>query len=323
LTTNLEDLKEFAQWLRLNGMKNMISLEINDLAKSKELDLSGSKELEELPEILNRMFLLEKINLKDCIKFEYLPEVSSLNNLKYINLSNTAISQLPKNLYKNIELKELDLSSSNISSICDDLMNSNSIETIDLTDCRYLEYLPENIFELKSLKNLKLTSCRKIEYLPMDLVKSQTLTSLYIGYCPNISNINDIVKNLENIEVLDISNTKIKKIIFEHNKLKKLRVLYLENSEYIDKLPEEFSNLDNLEQLTIRNSLGIIRLNDNFGELKSLKGLYLKGCKNLEFIPESILDIKSLEKVEVDKKIYEENKALLEHMKSYCEIIIA
>jgi leucine-rich repeat protein SHOC2 len=322
LTTNIEDLVKFASWLRLNGMKNRISLDINELSKLRSFNLSDSKELEELPEIFNNMYLLEEINLANCSKFKSLPTIDALQNLTNLNLSNTPISDLPHNLDKNISLKNLNLTGTKIQGLPENLQMSQSIEELDLTDCRQLIHLPSDISNMKLLNTLKLTNCRNLEDLPVSLLELIHLKHLYIGYCPNISNIEEILNNINSIEILDISNTRLEKFELNGENLQNLRVLYCENTSSISSLPSNFHTLESLEQLTIRNSTELFGFGGGFFALKNFKGLYISGCSNIE-ITDDLLDLGSLEKIEIDTDMYNDNKKLFDYMKdNYIEVVI-
>lgn len=109
-----------------------------------------------------------------------------------------------------------------------------------------------------------------------DLLEIKKITINRLGYGEKFQEINyDEIVYFENLEELNIFNCMINKKLMDNiATLKKLKILNIYNSDFIDYISEMFSSL-NLERLTISNCLGLCNIT-----LKDLKYLELKNIKN-------------------------------------------
>jgi internalin A len=97
---------------------------------------------------------------------------------------------------------------------------------------------------------------------------------------------------LENLEMLDLSNNRISNVPKEITRLKKLKTLILRNNR-IKNLPEEIADLENLTHLVLGgNQMSSLPL--RFSMLRNLKELHLSGNK-LSEIPECIFYLENLQ----------------------------
>ena len=164
----------------------------------------------------------------------------------------------------------------------------------------------------KSIKDdLEVQFNKPIEEIsPEELSKVKNITINRIGFGTKIqkTDYNEILY-FDNLEELNIFNCMINKILMSNiTKLKKLRILKIYNSDFVDFIDDMFINLP-LEKLTISNCLGLKN-----ATLKDLEYLELKNIdidfliKNVEILNISNIgtNIKMLNLVNVKKIIMSE-----------------
>ncbi len=137
--------------------------------------------------------------------------ITQLASLKKLLLERNMLKEIPKEIEKLKDLKELNL-------------NGNQLEA-----------LPEAIGSLTSLKCLLLNN-NKFKEFPKCVTK---LTNLkYLGLGMNmIADIPDTIGNLKNLEMLALNHNKISNLPKGLKKLKSLKLLYLQNNR-IETLPD-------------------------------------------------------------------------------------
>ncbi|XP_019053234.1 PREDICTED: TMV resistance protein N-like isoform X2 [Nelumbo nucifera] len=100
--------------------------------------------------------------------------------------------------------------------------------------------------------------------------------------------------NLQNLVVLDMQYSRIKKVWTETKLLEKLKVLNLSHSHDLIRTPN-FSGIPNLERLILEDCLNLVEVHDSIGALDRLIYLNLKDCSKLRSLPSSICKLRSLE----------------------------
>ncbi|MDD3818297.1 MAG: CotH kinase family protein [Actinomycetota bacterium] len=213
---------------------------------------------------------LEELYLREN-SIEDISPLSNLNNLEILDLRENAISNISplKNL---ISLKELNLRENNV---------------VDISA----------LAELKELEYLNIHSNREIESIApiADLTNLKTLIMRNV----NIRNEVELLKNLKNLERLNIRNcdipdisfiaglTKLKELDLRYNNdvvdisalsnLKELEYLDLYSNKYVESIAP-IADLANLKTLIIEN---LYRINDIelLGNLKNLQILDMHDCR--------------------------------------------
>jgi signal peptidase I len=161
--------------LNNNGLEE-ISPKINQLKNLKTLNISNNR-IAEIPDEIGEIYYLESINISHN-KLSVLPVAvlnmkflitlnlsynaistlykdNSLRKLECLNLSDNAISEIPKSFGLIKKLKTLDLSDNQIKVIPPEIMNLNKLEELKLEN-NQLTCLPAQIGKLNKLKLLKL-----------------------------------------------------------------------------------------------------------------------------------------------------------------------
>jgi Leucine-rich repeat (LRR) protein len=173
------------------GLIQDIELEIkNDLKLVNELDER------------TKVFIVEKkrvviLDLTSSNISEIPIEITKLKNLRELWLGNNNIADLPKELLNLKKLKKLILSGNDLKEIPDWVVDMEKIEGLYLSD-NPLSKLPEEIGLLKSLKELELNNCK-------------------------ISSLPDSFYDLGNLTILNLKDNKLKETPEGVQKLKKLK----------------------------------------------------------------------------------------------------
>lgn len=208
----------------------------------------------------------EPINWNERIK-EYLEETAAKSDYPKFELNFSSEpfryqDVLPIQLITYSNLKELELSNSNMPQLADFIGDFKDLESFRMIYLKKLEKIPASIGLLSKLKVLEI-------------------------YCIKIAQIPSAIKKLQNLEKLIIRSGEFKKIPAEINQLVNLRELSI-SSNNISTIPD-LSALVNLEKLTIELTQ-LTEFPNFILELPKLKELSIPKNK-ITNIPRKILDL--------------------------------
>ncbi|KAJ0641956.1 putative leucine-rich repeat domain superfamily [Helianthus annuus] len=212
------------------------------------LDIGGLN-LKKLPDYIitrhSSSSLLE-LNLEWNDIKEVASSIGNLQKLLSLNLSRCYnLKSLPGCIWSLQHLRTLDLSSTGIEELPEDLGQLECLEELYLTNTE-VKHLPSSICMLKHLKTLRLPVRKYLEKLPEDVGQLESLEILHLNFSVNLREIpNSICK------------------------LKCLKELDLEGCERLEKLPEELGNLKCLQYLNVRDT-GITQLPQSIYSVKGL-----------------------------------------------------
>ncbi|KAM5582387.1 hypothetical protein ABKV19_002681 [Rosa sericea] len=167
--------------LDLSGtaIKELPSSAIRYLINLEQLTLSGCKKLKHVPCNIFELQHLQLLDLSGCEKLVTFPTKSEMKSLKRLDLSGTAIKELPSSAIRY-------------------LIN---LEQLTLSGCKKLEHVPCNIFELQHLELLDLSGCEKLVTFPTKSEFSTESTSLedkhYAPLFVNLSSCYDLAEIVE------------------------------------------------------------------------------------------------------------------------------
>ncbi|XVF65340.1 hypothetical protein PTKIN_Ptkin09bG0240200 [Pterospermum kingtungense] len=99
--------------------------------------------------------------------------------------------------------------------------------------------------------------------------------------------------HLDNLAVLDMRFSNIKKVWKETKSLQKLKILDLSYSVYLGETPN-FAKLSSLERLELEGCTGLVEVDQSIGHLERLELLNLAKCNNIRELPGSICNLRSL-----------------------------
>ncbi len=288
-----------------------IPINIGNLKSLKTLDLMESSNLRSLPDTIGELKSLEKLIITG--KMRNLPEsIVRLKNFKVLNLFGTSnLTSLPKSLGNLESLESFGI-----------IGNSNC--SLDLRNIPIKE-LPRTIGKLKSLRRLDLSGCKSLEYIPEEIGELENLEILDLGEYDkdltsiakgafSISSWNEVRKlgrkaftlpenigNLINLRILNLSFWKNLKYLPDNlGILDALESLNMSFCDSIVELPRSICDLKSIKEINLKACISLKRLPKNIGNLKNtLTRLDLNGCKQLNSIPESIKYLDSLESIDI------------------------
>lgn len=266
----------------------------NEMPWVKDLQIAyGSKEISNI-EAISKLTNLEQLEIRNLASSKSQPlnlkPLSSLKNLRYLNLEATKISGIDF-LKPLIKVEILDLSSCAISSL-DFLKNYKSLKTLSLRGYQHsfknytallglsaLEEIDlysnkqatqENLQvlnRLQSLKKISLKGNRNISSL--DFVSNlKNLIVLDVDLCKSLSDISGLIA-CHSLEELKLSKSKVTDISVLKN-LKKLFILDISNTEITD-----FSALLGLDLMEVNLSNTSFSDLEIFKEASDLKIMFL------------------------------------------------
>ncbi|OXB20228.1 hypothetical protein B0A80_19210 [Flavobacterium tructae] len=249
ISDNLEDL--FLQDCEITSIKN-----ISVFKQLKKLDLSinplsnfeGIENLKNLQE-LN----LSATDVNSDSKFE---NIQDLQNLWSLSLDYTQVKSI-RGLEHAENLRKLNLRNTKIKGF-EDIEELENINHIDLSSCFDLDFNRLALDRMKNLEKLNLSSCIVKSF--EGLKKMTNLKQLLLHNASEIEKIKHL-DYLENLRVLDLSETEISKIEGLEG-LISLTMLNLASNKISE--IEGIKNLKNLEYIDLRNNKFSAIKEDNF-----------------------------------------------------------
>jgi hypothetical protein len=253
LTKNFEDLQEFNEYLDavICDIENHEECYKNDsVYKTLEKKIKQSEDNKKLlwlkqQHIPLTIFLLDLETLRfHSVGYSTLNR-NNLYTTGYIHSIQTNVVNL-NYLHLLTNLKELSLENVELISEGKTLLPQkmpHSLEQLTL-DNNDFQDIPDVIKYYNGLKKLTFSNQKELK---------------------NLNNIK-ILKNLENLATLEIDrNYSLKNIQSLH--LKNLKKLYITKNKFLEELPDDICDLENLDTLDIQNN-NIKNLPENFGDLK-------------------------------------------------------
>ena len=241
---------------------------LDQLINLEKTDLSGCFLENNSPEIY-RLRNLREIDLRDnCIT--ELPEDISHLNLQLLNVANNPLNELPASLRHSVNLKDLDISSTNIKEIPFQILCINSLEKLSAKNIA-LENLPENW-----------KKCINIRYL--DLSENPLL-----GLPSSVS-------QLHKIATFKLKSCCLREFPRVLLCLHSLQNLSLEDN-FLAELPNDFGTL-NMKSLNLRHNL-LRHLPDSINTQSALQNIDVSSNKFTEF-PSVIFKLSNIKYVALD-----------------------
>ncbi|CAN6855904.1 unnamed protein product, partial [Brassica oleracea] len=263
----------------------------------KEMDLSGSQNLIEMPD-LSKATNLEELELVDCHRLVKLPSsIPHRNKLMKLYLTNCRnLVTIPTGISLK-SLKDLNLNgcsrlrtfpqiSTNISNIC---INETSIEEI-----------PSNLlFEKLSYLSMKNLRSKKLweRVKPLTLLTamlSPSLMSLHLSDIPTLVELPCSFQNLHQLVKLEISNCVNMETLPTGINLKSLEYLNLSGCSRLRAFPDISTNI---QKLTLSKT-AIEEIPFWIETLSELRTLEMNGCNKLKSVSLNFCKLKHLRRVE-------------------------
>lgn len=246
---------------------------IGNLKLLEELNLSGNK-LKTIPKSISNLQKLKKLDVANN-NLKFLPvSFGNLNKLQKLNINNNEIKSLPE-LFGNLNsLEELNISKNKLKDLPESFGKLDSLKTINFYKNR-IKQLPDSLGNLKSIRILNLGK-NLLEEIPTSIGNLKTLMSLNIG-SNKLSTLPLSIGNLTSLERLDCRRNQLVKLPESICKQKKLKDLFLQNNK-ISALPSCIGRVRTLELISL-NENPIKHLPATITNLDSLKGLYIEGTQ--------------------------------------------
>ena len=263
----------------------------------------------------------------------YLESILSLSFLKYLDLSNNNLIDIPIKSDITTSLEYLDLSYNKLSKIPESINSYTSLKILNLKFNK-LKALPVSIGSLSNLENLNLRSNQikslpsnfgllttlkifdiqgnSLKQLPKSFSNLKNLRELQLGG-NNFIEIPESIKDLSSLTQLGLGRNKISSLPNWLDSLSSLRQLDLPDNQI-----KEISSLDSLpkslEILNLRNN-SLTSLSRSLNHLKKLKILNLS-WNNLKELPDWITSLSSLEELNLWANHLESIPNSIESLKS-------
>ncbi|XP_037493759.1 LOW QUALITY PROTEIN: disease resistance protein RPV1 [Jatropha curcas] len=239
------------------------------------LNLEDCESIRSLPSFL-QLENLEILNLRGCSKLEECPEIPC--NLRDLNLSKTAIKQLPSSIGHCSQLVALLLSGcTKLQKLPDCIGQLQSLEYIDFTDLKFSK-LPNNFGYLKSLKKLDVRGSG-IKTLPSSFNQLSRLKRLCFEGCKGLTVWSSSLSGLNDLRKLYLGNCGISEIPESIGSLVSLKELYLNGNDF-ESIPASIKQLSHLETLRLDDCKRLRYL----PELPGTRSFSASNCTSLEFV---------------------------------------
>ncbi|KAL6315391.1 hypothetical protein AAG906_000501 [Vitis piasezkii] len=251
--------------LNLDGCSNLKGFQIKDDMENLK-DLRNCKSLRSLSESICNLSSLETLILAGCSNLKGFLEIKDdMENLKRLDLGSTSIEELPSSIGRLKALQCLDLRNcKSLRSLSESICNLSSLETLIVRNCSNLkEELSSSIGHLKALQHLDLSYCESLRSLSESICNLSSLETLTLEKCSNLKGFPEIKDDMENLKMLDLSETGIEELPSSIGRLKALKHLNLKCCEELVSLPDSICNLSSLETLDVQKCPQLERVEVN------------------------------------------------------------
>jgi len=261
MSNDLEILKQLNEIIGNLG-ENRVKFEGERIV---ELNLANLQ-VTSLPEIIGDLDNLKIINIRESA-IETLPEsFGNLKNLTEIYALNSKLKILPESFGELRNLEYLELKYTQITSLPESFGKLQNLKKVEIS-CNPLTTLPESFGELRNLKKA-------------DLNNNQLIT------------LPESLSNLKKLERIDLKLNKLTFLPESIGYLESVIELHAENNQ-LTSLPNTIEGMKALEWLDLSNN-NLTSLPSSLKKLDNLKTISLNG-NNLDSIPEFLTELKSLQ----------------------------
>jgi small GTP-binding protein len=213
-----------------------------------------------------------------------------------LDLEGLSLTELPKEIYELSFLEILRLDVNPLEYLHEDIGNLKSLRHIDLGSVNFSE-LPLSFSNLKNLESLILSG-PKIKKFPEQLLSLPKLSEINLSFC-KISELPKELDLLEKVQVLWMLNNPIKSIDHLPNLLKNLFQLSVNGTDITDY--SFLKQLENIKNLSLGNML-LKKIPPQVFNLKTLQRLHIVSS-NIISLPQEIEKLEKLQNLVLYCKI--------------------
>ncbi|KAK2439565.1 disease resistance protein RPV1 [Trifolium repens] len=191
--------------LSLYNCQNLKSIppSIGSLSKLNKLSIMYCESLETFPSSIFKL-KLTKLDLHGCSMLKIFPEIlEPAENFVHINLTRTAIKELPSSLEYLVGLQTLCLKlCTELVSLPNSIVNLSHLSELDCSGCCSLTEIPNNIGGLSSLRKFSLQESNIVN-LPESIARLSSLKSLDLSDCKRLECIPQLPPSLNQLLAYD------------------------------------------------------------------------------------------------------------------------
>ncbi|GLJ29009.1 hypothetical protein SUGI_0572520 [Cryptomeria japonica] len=274
-------LLQSLEYLELEFCSGLSSLpsSFGDLKNLRHINLSNCRKLRRLPVSFKELTLLQYLSLDCCFNLTLESDIlENMTRLEYLKIQGCdQLEELPHHITNQASLTELTLSLNRLRELPVNIGQLSKLQNIWIASIS-LTGLPTSIGDMSSLTSLEIYNCRKLEYLPESLGGLNLLRNLRIDGL-GVKHLPKSVGQLINLQALHIRHCPIRELDLGAGLFTCLKGIYLESTEVSKISISEDSPLEWL-------SLGDNRhLKDIQVLPNTLESIVLRGCPKLDVIP--------------------------------------
>ncbi|XP_050383809.1 disease resistance protein RUN1-like [Argentina anserina] len=269
--------------INLASCENLV--QVPDLSNSlniESINLGDCEILVEVPSYFQRFTKLTHLNLRRCSELCFLPDLPG--KIEFLDLSGTAIEELPPSVFSLEKLLRLNLDfCSSIKNFSSTPWKMRSVSDLCLRWTK-IERVPSFSY-MTEITSLDLRSCYHLVSLPSDICELKSLETLDLSDCSSFTTFPEIAEPLKHLQDLNLSKTNLKELPSSFGNLVGIRKLSLSCCTNLELLPDSFQNLKLLKWLSLCGSVKLKELPLPI-TLSYLTHLDLQGCELLKEIPD-------------------------------------
>ncbi|WP_232520396.1 leucine-rich repeat domain-containing protein [Ralstonia solanacearum] len=224
-----------------------LSPALENLFQLETLNLTGAKNLKDLPRAVGQLPHLQELTLSDT-GIHALPPMGGASALQNITVKDSPLASLPADFGALRNLAHLSLSGTQLRDLTSGIGNLSALKTLSLQDNQNLNALPKSLGNLSNLTELTLTG-NHIRELP-SMSGASSLQKLTVDE-PALASLPADFGALGNLAHLSLSNTKLRELPAGIGGLSELKTLSLQGNQKLEALPQSFGHLSGLEELSL------------------------------------------------------------------------
>lgn len=290
-----KNIIDFLKSLKTENPQTALRLESHVLPNILYIDLFSknlknlsinSNQIEDLPDSIPTLKMLENLTLSGCANLTKLPKsFKKLTHLKTLNIiSCVKLTELPKGLSQLTVLNLAGcekLTTSSLSRI--DL--SQNLTELNLSGCTGIITLPKGIGKLTKLVELNLFDTG-LTMLPEEIGELTQLKSLRLAGSSNLQTLPESIGKLIHLEDLLLSRcSKLSVLPQAIGALKNLTQLNLSGCKELSQIPETIGNLSEIWSINLSGCSALFQLPAAMGNLPNLQEIDFNGCTKITALP--------------------------------------